>query len=334
MNDFIKEVRTQSTILPEVFNLYKTSEKHRIKEIADHFNEKSFDKIILVGMGSSLYAAHSVTSYLSSKGIPSLVLSAYDLKEYNMAQINSKSLVVCISQSGNSWEVLELAREIKGKTTVVGIYNNEDGELSQLCDFKLPLFAGVETSITNKTYQCTLLVLNMLVHEICNDNDEKFKSEVEIVIDWCSDWLSNYRDKTMPLLKFSEDVEMYDFMAYSESLSTARQAGLIFREGLKAYTCSSEFADYAHGLFLSAQKNYLGLMFFPVLKGTNTEDRMINHILGDDGKIILFTTDKVDEDTNLLPVILPKVRPSLVPIMEIIPCDTLMGMLLGEGWSR
>ncbi|GMG97771.1 SIS domain-containing protein [Tepidimicrobium xylanilyticum] len=334
MNDFIKEVCTQSTILPEVFNLYKTSEKHRIKEIADYFNENSFEKIIFVGMGSSLYATYSVISYLSSKGIPSLALNAYDLKEYNMAQINSKTLVVCISQSGNSWEVVELAKELKDKIKVVGIYNNEKGELSRLCDFKLPLFAGVETSITNKTYQCTLLVLNMLVHEICNDNDEMFQSEIEIVIDWCSDWLSNYREKTMPLLKFSDNIEMFDFMGYGESMSTARQARLIFREGLKAYTCASEFADYAHGLYLSAQKNYMGIMFLPVLKRTQTEDRMINHILRSNGKIILFTTGVFDEKNNLQTVILPKVRPSLVPLMEIIPCDTLMGMLLGEGWIR
>lgn len=334
MNDFINEVCTQSSILPEVYDLYKSSEKHRLEEIANHFHEKGFNKIIITGMGSSLYAAHSIVSYLSSKDIPSLVLSAYELKEFNMAQINEKSMVICISQSGNSWEIAELIEKIKGTTTVVGIYNNEDGKLSTSCDFKLPLFAGVETSITNKTYQCTLLVLNLLAHEICGENDGKLDEEFKIVSDWCSEWLSDYSAKTMPLFKFIEGIEMYDFTAYSESLSTARQAGLIFREGLKSYTCSSEFADYAHGLFLSAQENYLGLMFFPELKKTDTENRMINHILEDSGKIILFTTDEVDERENLLSVILPKVRPSLVPIMEIIVCDTLMGMLLGEGWSR
>lgn len=125
MNGFIKEVCTQSRLLREVTDFYQNDGAGLIDGIAREFRQKKMERIIFTGMGSSLYAMDSVLSYLTGHGIRALSFSSFELSRFQFGQIDEKTLIVAVSQSGNSMEVVELAEKAKKVTTVVGLYNNE-----------------------------------------------------------------------------------------------------------------------------------------------------------------------------------------------------------------
>ena len=139
MNGFIEEVCTQGILLKRYLKEYWPMDREIVDRIAACYKEKAMNRIILTGMGSSLYAARCVQGYLTGHGIPALVFSSFELSRFQFNQIDSRCLVVAISQSGKSQEVVELADKARKVTVVVGIHNYEESPLEAVCDFMLQI---------------------------------------------------------------------------------------------------------------------------------------------------------------------------------------------------
>lgn len=334
MNVFIDEVCTQAEALSRCLDHYFLEDDAVLGKIKDLFKRNKFDRILFAGMGSSFYAPYCVSGFLTRNGIPSFVFNAYDLARNYFEMVTPNTLLVCISQSGKSWEVVELAKKAKDRTNVIGIFNNENSPLSEWVDYGLKIYAGEERNISNKTYLCTQAVLNIFAHSLLDKIDDDFILEFRKVNDWIAEWLNNYQKNTEPLHKLTKNCSVYDFFADGESLSTVNQAALIFREGPKVFTGANQSSDYAHGWYWSAKSGYIAIVFSPSYVDGLIDKRMVERTLEKDGRVILFSQDVVEERDGLKTILLPNVRRTLLPLIEIIPCDTLMGLMLGPGWSR
>lgn len=336
MNGFIKEVCTQSCLLREVADFYRNDGEKQINGIVEEFKQKKMKRLILTGMGSSLYAMDSVRSYLTGHGILALSFSSFELSRFQFGQIDEKTLVVAVSQSGNSMEVVELVEKAKKVTTVVGLYNNAGCRLSEIADIPLQIRAGKEVSITSKTYELTMLILNILAHKLAGELDESFWKEVEEAIEWSGNWLEKWEENSRPMYEFAQGIELFDLLANNTSLATARQLSLAYREGLHNSTAVWECADYAHGQYHSAKmaEKYLAQMFFPVLEEGTKEMKMFHFILDHGGKVMVYTASELSEKENVFVVKLPKLRDSLMPLVESIAAETMLGMLFGPEWVK
>ena len=253
MNGFIDEVCTQGYLLREVGDYYRTSGAGQIDRIVGEYRKKGMKRVIFTGMGSSLYAVDSVRSYLTGHGILALSFSSFELSRFQFGQVDESTLIVAVSQSGNSMEVVELAEKAKKITTVVGVYNNEGCVLETLADIPLQIRAGKEVSITSKTYELTMLILNILAHRLTGELDDSFWKEVEEAADWAENWLGRWEENSRPMYEFAQGVSLFDLLANNTSLATARQLSLAYREGLHNSTAVWECADYAHGQYHSAK---------------------------------------------------------------------------------
>lgn len=63
-----------------------------VGRIAACYKEKAMNRVILTGMGSSLYAARCVQGYLTGHGIPALVFSSFELSRF---QFNQEAAAYC-----------------------------------------------------------------------------------------------------------------------------------------------------------------------------------------------------------------------------------------------
>lgn len=334
MNAFLEEVATQGKVLRGCLDKYLKEENQSLNEVVKVFNEKKFKKILFVGMGSSFYAPYTVVDYLTNKGVPPLVLNGYEASRYQFGHVTSDTLVVAISQSGKSKEVIELVQKAKKITTVVGIFNKEGSLLDKESDYRLLIHAGDEKYISNKSYLCTLAVLNILAAALVNELDDDFKKQLYVAADWITDFLDKSKDNTDPIYDFTKDSTSYDFIANGPSISTAMQSGLIYREGPNVTTSAINCADYAHGWDRSVKPGYTGIMLDPYFKEDSVEVRMVNTIIEMGGKVLLITGADVESNDDMLVVKHPVLFERIVPMLQIIPCDTLMGWMLGEGWTR
>lgn len=336
MNGFIEEVCTQGPLMKEVITFYRNEGLKRIDEIVENFHKKKMNKVILSGMGSSLYAMDAVKSYLTQHGIPALTYSSFELSRFQFEQIDDKTLVIAVSQSGTSAEVIELVEKVKNISEVVGIYNNENSLLSKIVDYPLPICAHKEVSITSKTFEFTMLILNVLAYRLVGECDETFWSELQEVAEWNMKWLENWKENTQSMFEFAQNTQLFDLLANNTSLATARQLSLAYREGLHNCTAVWECADYAHGQYHSSKlgNSYLAQMFFPTFENDTKEMKMLNYILDHGGRVMLYTSTPPKERRNLKIVQLPRFRDSFMPMVESIPAETLLGMLFGSDWVK
>ena len=336
MNGFVEEVRTQGILLKRYLKEYWPVDREIVERIAVCFKEKAMNRVILTGMGSSLYAARCVQSYLTGHGIPALAFSSFELSRFQFNQIDSRCLVIAISQSGKSPEVVELADKARKVTVVVGIHNYEESPLGAVCDFMLQIHGDKEYSVTNKTYELTMLILNLIAHRLTGGLDEGFMQECRRAADWACSWLEDWEENSRPIFEFAKDALLYDLLANDASLATAQQLSLAYREGLHNCTAVWECADYAHGQYHSSKlgRQYLAQMFFPVFEDGTKEMKMKGYILEHGGRVILYTCSDIRPQENMLVVRLPQVRPSLMPLVESIAAETFLGMLYGPDWIK
>ena len=336
MNGFIEEVCTQGMLLKRYLKEYWPVDREVVDAIAECFKSKAMNRVILTGMGSSLYAIDAVRSYLTGHGIPALAFSSFELSRFQFNQIDSRCLVIIISQSGKSPEVVEIAKKAAQITTVVGIHNYEESPLKEECGFMLQIHADKEYSVTNKTYELTMLILNLVARRLTGELDQGFMEECRKTADWACRWLENWEENTRPMFEFAQGTLLYDLLANDASLATARQLSLAYREGLHNCTAVWECADYAHGQYHSSKlgAKYLAQMFFPdFLEGTK-EMKMKDYILDHGGKAMLYTCTPIKPQENLMVVRLPRVQDSLMPLVESIAAETFLGMLYGPDWVK
>jgi arabinose-5-phosphate isomerase len=95
-------------------------------------------RAIFTGIGKSAIIAQKIVATLNSTGQPSLFMHAADAIHGDLGMIQPNDVVIAISKSGNTPEIVALAPLIKRfKNTLVAMVGNTNSQLAQLSDFTL-----------------------------------------------------------------------------------------------------------------------------------------------------------------------------------------------------
>ena len=136
------------------------------------FNLTKYKKIIVVGCGSAIYAG-MVGAYLISKyaDIETTVEIASEFR-YKKLFLDKKTLVIAISQSGETADTLEAVKIAKehGSPTL-GIVNVRDSSIARIVDHLIYTSAGREIAVaTTKAYLAQVLTLALLAKQTISDD--------------------------------------------------------------------------------------------------------------------------------------------------------------------
>jgi glucosamine--fructose-6-phosphate aminotransferase (isomerizing) len=130
--------------------------------------EFSPSMVMIIGRGSSDHAGVFAKYLIEIEaGIPVCAAAPSVASVYNKTLKLDKTLVIIISQSGRSPDILAQAQMAKeAGALTLALVNDEDSPLAQLVDVVLPLGAGPELSVAaTKSYLATLsALLQMTAH--------------------------------------------------------------------------------------------------------------------------------------------------------------------------
>src|SRR5579871_5719371 len=99
-------------------------------------------RVVFSGMGTSEYVPGLLTQALGSKGIGMVILEAGEWDHYFTPL---KGLTVLISQSGESAETRNLAKNKSLRGRTIAVTNNPQSSLARASQTVLPLLAGAES---------------------------------------------------------------------------------------------------------------------------------------------------------------------------------------------
>ncbi|MBI2237518.1 MAG: SIS domain-containing protein, partial [Actinobacteria bacterium] len=128
---------------------------------------------VFTGMGSSYHACYPAVNDLAGRGVPSLLIDTAELLHFRLAVLDPTTLVVIVSQSGESAEIVKIATQLRKQRErpfVVSITNGLGNSLAKQADLMLDTWAGEETGPSTMTFVASMVTLSGVARLLAGDS--------------------------------------------------------------------------------------------------------------------------------------------------------------------
>src|SRR5207249_2930935 len=129
--------------------------------------------VVFTGMGSSLNACLPACAYLNQQGIAAAALESAELLYYYPALYAPESLLIVVSQSGESVEPVRLIEALPDRVPAISVTNGLENTIARRSRLALDMHAGPELTVSSKTYVCAQLALFLLACAISGSRIDK-----------------------------------------------------------------------------------------------------------------------------------------------------------------
>ena len=216
--------------------------------------------VLVLARGTSDNAAHFLKYLIETQlGLPVGLTSPSSVTIYHSKLHFEKTLVVAISQSGQSTDLVEYATAAKaGGAKIISITNDGASPLAKLADHHLDLMAGKEIAVAaTKTYAAQLLGCLLLVNAWSSTLDN-FKS----IVSAGEKLLADIGAVNTAVSKCERSNEIV-VLGRGFSYPNAREAALKIQETSKISVQGLSIADYMHGPISALTSNTQVLIMAP-----------------------------------------------------------------------
>ena len=219
-------------------------------DFALRFGSTSFDRVILIGSGSSHYAslmARPVLEHVWKTEVTCLVPSEAEVP------LNARQpLYIAISQSGVSTNTYTLVRRLtKAGHLVVAITEYPDSPVGQAASVTVPLLIG-EESIGAKTKGVTATVLTLMLLALSVCKDESYRTELYAAMDrLCQGAEENLKRAEAWSLRQQDTLLSYHHLyvlGCGNNLGAAQEGALKLLETNYLPVSSYSLDEYLHGI--------------------------------------------------------------------------------------
>ena len=208
-------------------------------------------RVVFTGMGSSYDACYPAVVELAQAGRDALMLDAAELLHFRMGMLGPDTLVVAVSQSGESAEVVravEGMRERSDPPFVVSVTNGTANALHALADLGLDTRAGEETGPSSMTFAASLAVVGALGRSIVGRADAIARTR-----DGCAGAAASIEellaDATLPgrLVAWLGDRRTIVILGRGPARAAAEMGALTIKETAGIAVESLQTAQFRHG---------------------------------------------------------------------------------------
>jgi glucosamine--fructose-6-phosphate aminotransferase (isomerizing) len=201
--------------------------------------------VYLTGIGSSWHAALTAGPLFFLGGRPVYLQDSGELLEF--AVIPPESVVIVISRSGRSVEIVNLLAKVRNRgVTVIGITNAEDGPLAKEAQIPIVVPIEMDHAISVNTYSTLAAAAGILASDVVGSWNAGLANllsrAVERIAPAIAGWQAQIADT--PWLAPGA---VYYFLARGSSLGSCQEARLLWEEGVKSPATAMGTASFRHG---------------------------------------------------------------------------------------
>ena len=146
--------------------------------LARALREGKIKRIVLTGMGASFHALHPLFLRLNESGYTAVAIETSELVNSVPRWFQAETLIIAVSQSGESAEVIRLLEEDRGRAAIVGVTNSAGSPLAIGANVSILIAAGKEYSVSCKTYVTALMALHLLGGFLCGCDASQTRNEL------------------------------------------------------------------------------------------------------------------------------------------------------------
>ncbi|GJQ36802.1 MAG: glucosamine--fructose-6-phosphate aminotransferase [Anaerolineaceae bacterium] len=308
---------------PERIKYLLTSQRKNVGRIAGEIQKQNIEYIFLAARGTSDNAGRYANYLLGAmNGLPLALATPSLFTYYKKPPKLINALVVGISQSGKSPDIVSVLEEGKRQGCMTLAITNEDkSPLARTSDFVLDIYAGEEKAVAaTKTYTTELTAIAMLSAAL---NEDKIAwSELEKIPVWMKEALKQSGF-------IAEAVQRYRYIDQTVVLGRGFNYATAFEWALKlkelTYIIAEPYssADFAHGPIAMVESGYPVCAVAARGKVFNSMLDMLKRLHSDiSAELIVISNDKRALSLAQVPLKIPVEMPEwLSPLVGILPAQ-------------
>ena len=280
--EYLRDILDQPRALNETLAGLEVSKT--LHQLAVRLQEGKFKTVVLTGMGSSFHALHPLHIELINYGLTAMMVETSELLYYRSRLFDPKTLIVAVSQSGQSAEVVRLLEINRGKSSVIAITNTPHSPLAERADATILTQAGKEFSVSCKTYVTALMALQWLGDVVCERDLRRTRQELKAARPAVRDYLANWKTHVQDLAQMLKGIRHLFLVGRGSSLAAVGTGALIVKESDHFHAEGMSSAAFRHGPFEMLSDETFVLVFSGEHKTRDLNQRLFEDVRQQQGR--------------------------------------------------
>ncbi len=273
------------------------------------------NRIVLSGMGSSLFGCLPLENYFNARGIPATAIDTSELLHYRRAICGPGAVVVLVSRSGETVEAVKLLAKLKRYGAAVIVVTNESGtSLHRESERAILVGSARDQLVALQTYSGTLATLLLLGAATCGELDgwraalEHAADALAVFVEECLTASESWRDV------FEPAGAVY-LLGRGASIASTVEGALLFHEAAKTPAVAMAGSHFRHGPVEVVDRDFRAVVFASQKKTADLDGALAKDLkqLG----AAVFAIGPYAE--GALQWATENVREELAPLLEIVP---------------
>jgi glucosamine--fructose-6-phosphate aminotransferase (isomerizing) len=281
-----------------------------------------FDRIVLTGMGASYHALHPLHIQLVEHGFSAVAYETSELIHYYDAALTPRTLLVAVSQSGRSVEIVRLldaaAAHGHGRVRIVGVTNTPESPLATRADLTIPTRAGAESCVSCKTFVATLVALEWLGAALRGADRIQIESALREAAPAAQAYLDGWQAKVGSLVELLTGVRSLFLTGRGASMAAAGAGGLILKESAHFHAEGMTCSAFRHGPFEMSGPGVFVLVFAGDPKTVALSEKLVADVRNAAGRAAL-----VGPHSDVEAFRIPLTPPAIRPVVEMLPVQMI-----------
>ncbi|MCB8945687.1 MAG: SIS domain-containing protein [Ardenticatenaceae bacterium] len=311
-----REIHEQPTVLERVL----LHERPILRQLAQAIKERGISHVIIAARGTSDNAGRYAQYVLGSLNGLTVALATPSLFSiYGQPPRFGQALVLGISQSGQSPDIVAVVAEAKRQGVLTAVFTNTpNSPLAQEGDFVINLQAGPEKSVAaTKTYSSALMAIALLGAELSGDKEQL---EALLAVPTAVSLTLSMNDTIAQITPRYRYMEHSIVIGRGYNYATAFEMALKMKELTYSIVEPYSSADFLHGPLALIEPGFPVFVIAPSGKMQAELTDFVQTLRQRQAEVIAISD--VPELLNLarIPLPLPQPLPEwLSPIAAIVP---------------
>jgi len=282
--------------------------------------------VYLTGIGSSWHAALCAGTLFNLAGNPVYLYDAAELLEF--AEFPSNAVVIVISRSGRSVEIVKLLAKVRERgAIVIAITNSAEGPLAQGAQLPIAIPIELDHAISVNTYSTLAAAAGILASATVGTWGASLAAMLSASFAKTGAAISGWQSQLADTTWLARGGTTY-FLARGCSTGSCQEARLLWEEGVKSPATAMNTGSFRHGPqeMVTAGARFGIWIDAERMRG---QDLAVARDLRKLGAAVMLIGQNAPQDAGDLVFQLPSVPPGWQFLIDIIP-----GQLAAEKLAR
>ncbi len=320
---YVQDILSQPSSLQEALTKFDAT---LLRPLAATLRKGGFDRILLTGMGASLYAAYPAWLTLARAGFPAFWVDTAELIHYTPGMVTDRTLYWIFSQSGRSAEIVSALDfdRLPRPAALLATVNDLESPLANVsATFEgpsalLPINAIVEKTVSTRTYVNTLAIGLLAATALFGEDVSAMRSALHETAAAMQTYLNEWKthlQKIGEALGFPKNLAL---LGRGSSLATVYTGALVLGEAAKYSAVPFQAGEFRHGPLELAGPGLSALVFAGPPETQNLNARLLKDLRSYQTNALWVGTERQEGQIEI-----PTAPAWGIPLVEILPLQLL-----------